>query len=391
VQAVGRGEFGVAPVIDAPQEILALRDELAEMSASLHLQQAALAARADEAAAHALRLKLVTEFAREISSSLTLSHVLAAVASAGRRLVDSPRARVWLLEEDLKTLALHYDSQTGDVTTVETQPVGEDGVGRAVLDHRLYYSAGLPEYRGTPLPGSRVVGVPLVKGTRAIGVLEIALPSGVNDLDPDAVDILVTTAGHAATAIDAALLYTLAESLSRSDPLTGLANRRQLDADLGIEVERALRYERPLSFLMVDIDHFKEVNDTHGHALGDVVLREVAAMLRDHMRAGDTAYRYGGEEFAILARETDPDGGYGVAERLRQAIEDRYADGSNLAIGVTISAGLAALSPGVPGAEHLVIAADAALYEAKRAGRNRVIVAASSDPGATGAGIRAVS
>jgi diguanylate cyclase (GGDEF)-like protein len=374
VQAVGRGEFGVSPVLDAPLELLELRDELASMSASLLLQQQALATRADDAGANARRLKLVIEFAREISDSLTLTHVLGAVTAAGRRLVEAPRARVWLLDEDAHTLTLRYDSVTGDVVVATTHPVGEGGIGVAAQSRELGYSAGLAGDRSDGSLNTVVVAVPLVKGSRLIGVLEIALSRGVVKLDDDTVDVLVATAGHAATAIDAAQLYALSDTLSRSDPLTGLANRRQLDQDLELEVERAARYHRPLAFMMIDIDHFKRVNDTFGHARGDVVLAEVAALLRSHMRAGDTVYRYGGEEFAVLARETDVAGARLVADRLRRAVAERYDVKTEDDVAVTISGGIAAISPDIESAVDLVTGADRALYAAKRAGRNRVRV-----------------
>jgi diguanylate cyclase (GGDEF)-like protein len=377
VQAVGRGEFGASPVIDAPQEILQLRDELADMSASLKLQQQVLAARADGAAASARRLKLVVEFAREISDSLTLSNVLSAVTSASRRLVDSPRARVWLIEDDGVTLRLRFDSITGDAVTDVTQPSGDGGVGRAAAEHRLFYASGLVGDPSEDAAKSLVVAVPLLKGTRVLGVLEVVLAPGANRLDPATVDVLTATAGHAATAIDAALLYALSESLSRSDALTGLGNRRQLDDDLELEAERSGRYHRPLSFLMIDIDRFKAVNDTFGHAVGDSVLREVSTILRDHMRAGDTAYRYGGEEFAVLVRETDTVGAVAIAERLRRAVEQYYTMAAG-PVAVTISVGLASVRPEVKTSHELVAAADAALYAAKRAGRNCVRVSGSA-------------
>jgi diguanylate cyclase (GGDEF)-like protein len=338
------------------------------------MQQQSLAARADDAGADARRLKLVIEFAREISDSLTLAHVFGAVTAAGRRLLESPRARLWLLDDDAHTLTLRYDSITGDVVAATTHAVGAGGVGLAAQDHQICYFSGLAGDRSEASFTSVVVAVPLVKGTRLIGVLEIALSRGVAVLDDDTVDVLVATAGHAATAIDAALLYAKSDSLSRSDPLTGLANRRQLDQDLDVEVERADRYQRPLTFMMIDIDHFKRVNDTFGHARGDTVLAEVAALLRSQMRAGDTAYRYGGEEFAVLARETDVAGGRLVADRLRQAVAEQYAQGSETDVTVTISVGVATLSPHIENAVDLVTGADRALYAAKRAGRNRVRV-----------------
>lgn len=386
VQAVGRGEFGPSPVLDAPRELLALRDELADMSASLKLQQQVLGARADEAASSARRMKLVVDFAREISDSLTLNNVLGAVTSSSRRLVESPRARVWLYDEEERNLQLRYDSITGDAVPRTVHRLGDGVLGRTAREHRVLYSGGL-NGESELSAKSLAVAVPLVKGTRLIGVLEIALRPGMKWLDASTIDVLTATAGHAATAIHAAQLFAQSEELSRSDPLTGLANRRQLDADLELEVERAARYQRPMSFLMIDIDHFKSVNDTFGHALGDTVLVEVAEVLRDHMRSGDTAYRYGGEEFAVLARETDGLGGRVIAERLRKAIETRYAAKRDDELAVTISVGLVTIDSEVEGAPALVHAADRALYDAKRAGRNCVRVArveaVNPDAGAT--------
>jgi diguanylate cyclase (GGDEF)-like protein len=249
--------------------------------------------------------------------------------------------------------------------------MGEGALGRTAQDHRVSYAGGMTGESDLSAK-SLAVAVPLVKGTRLIGVLEIALRPGATWLDTSTIDVLTATAGHAATAIHAAQLYAQSEELSRSDPLTGLGNRRQLDADLELEVERAARYQRPMSFLMIDIDHFKAVNDTFGHALGDTVLVEVGEVLRSHMRVGDTAYRYGGEEFAVLARETDGLGGRVIAERLRKAIEARYAARRDDEVAVTISVGLVTISSDVDDATTLVSAADRALYDAKRSGRNCV-------------------
>jgi diguanylate cyclase (GGDEF)-like protein len=379
VQAVGRGDFDASPLLDAPQELMELRDGLADMSGSLKLQQQVLSSRAEEAAANARRQQLVVDFAREISDSLTLSNVFEAVTSTARRVVESPRARIWLVDDDQQTLRLRYDSITGDVVGDATQLLGEGVLGRAARDHEISYSPGLA---GVGETGSRalVVAVPLVKGTRLVGVLEIALQPDARWLDSETIDMLIATAAHAATAIDAALLYSLAESLARVDALTGLANRRQLDTDLELEIERAARYGRPLAFLMIDVDHFKEVNDTFGHALGDDVLQGLASVLREHMRAGDTAYRYGGEEFAILARETDSDGGWAVGERLRRAVERQYAAHAAQDIPITVSIGLASDVTGDDTAADLITAADRALYDAKHGGRNQVGIAVRAVP-----------
>jgi diguanylate cyclase (GGDEF)-like protein len=372
VRAVGRGEFGAAPVLDAPAELLELRDELVDMSGSLRLQQQALAARAEESAQTARRLGHVVEFAREVSASLTLDHVLDAITSSSCRLLRSPHARVWLLSEDGATLRLARDSQVpaSELESVD-HPVAAAGVGRAATEKRLCYSLGLTGEPFAEDAGVLALAFPLMKGPQVVGVLEVALTHNARELRADTIEVLEAMGGHAATAIDAATLYATVESLSLSDPLTGVSNRRRFDQDSVVEVERSNRTSRALSVLMVDVDHFKAVNDTYGHQVGDTVLREIGALLSHHMRVGDTAYRFGGEEFAVLARDTDDQGAAVVAERIRAAVEERYAGGDGPA--VTVSIGVAGLSDGARSVESLVEAADAALYAAKREGRNRVI------------------
>jgi diguanylate cyclase (GGDEF)-like protein len=146
-----------------------------------------------------------------------------------------------------------------------------------------------------------------------------------------------------------------------------------LESDLDAEWERAQRYSRPLAFVMLDLDHFKSLNDTYGHLVGDTVLRTAAAALAATLRETDTAYRYGGEEFAVLLRETDLAGAAELAERLRQGIERHFA---REAARVTASVGVAELEDDMASPSALVEAADRALYAAKHEGRNRVATAA---------------
>ena len=166
------------------------------------------------------------------------------------------------------------------------------------------------------------------------------------------------------------------ESLSVTDSLTGLANRRRFDEALKLEWLRARRNEHPLSLIVIDIDHFKHVNDDYGHPCGDDVLRATAALLSQHVkRAGDLVARYGGEEFAVLLPDTPLAVAHEFAERLRLAVEALPLNAMQQSIAITISCGvscaLAEVSPSDP--EWLVHEADAALYEAKRSGRNRVV------------------
>jgi len=162
----------------------------------------------------------------------------------------------------------------------------------------------------------------------------------------------------------ARMLEKLAE-LSVTDDLTALANRRLLRQRLAEETMRSARSGRPFALLMIDLDHFKEVNDHHGHQVGDSVLRQCATTLKECLRGSDLVARYGGEEFCILLPETSARGARLVAERLRQAVAQLSAPVPTISVGVAMSepAGLV---------DNLIRHADEALYQAKGAGRNRV-------------------
>lgn len=173
------------------------------------------------------------------------------------------------------------------------------------------------------------------------------------------------------------------QALATTDPLTGLLNRRAIDAAIHRELERSRRYAHKTSLLMADLDNFKQINDTFGHPAGDQVLRQLARLLSEHVRAPDSVGRYGGEEFAVLLPETDRRGGLRVAQTLLQALrsacpleirvrgEDQKENGTIRNVSLTISIGVATFPTDASDAAALVAAADQALYAAKRAGRNR--------------------
>ena len=177
------------------------------------------------------------------------------------------------------------------------------------------------------------------------------------------------------------------EKCAYVDVMTGLFNHRYFKKQINIEFARARRYRRPLCVVFIDIDHFKSLNDTHGHAIGDEVLTLVGKLIHDQVRAADItiradgdpfAARYGGEEFVVILPETDLAGGHIVAERVRALIESTECPGDETQpLGtVTVSAGVAAFEPTDKDAVSLVKRADEALYTAKHSGRNRVALAA---------------
>jgi len=167
------------------------------------------------------------------------------------------------------------------------------------------------------------------------------------------------------------------ERLASTDPLTKLPNRRSFFRRANAEFARTKRHGRPMSVVMMDLDHFKQVNDTLGHAIGDAVLKHVAAIIRDCMRESDIVARYGGEEFVILLPETDSGGAFVFAERLRFSVESyplQIETGSQ--VNITVSLGVAIMSPEkeIPVLDKLLQQADDALYQAKDCGRNRVVI-----------------
>jgi len=169
-------------------------------------------------------------------------------------------------------------------------------------------------------------------------------------------------------------LHAEMQRLSQTDPLTGLYNRRGLDERMQVEMLRAKRYQHPLSAIMADIDYFKNYNDVHGHLEGDVILKQIAELLRFHVRETDVVARFGGEEFLILLTETAKAEALEVAEKIRAAVSVRPFPhaGTQPEGKLTISLGVATSSADLSEARELISKADHALYVAKQAGRNRV-------------------
>ena len=178
---------------------------------------------------------------------------------------------------------------------------------------------------------------------------------------------------QSAITINRANTYSKVLQYATLDALTNLNNRRQFETRLKQEIATTKRQKNPLCAMMIDIDFFKKVNDTYGHASGDTVLRTVASIIKEHLRESDIPARYGGEEFAVLLPYTHIEEAKIVGERLRKAVENASIPIDKKNINVTISMGLAEFEPTLTG-EELFKNADKALYEAKESGRNRVCI-----------------
>jgi diguanylate cyclase (GGDEF)-like protein len=251
---------------------------------------------------------------------------------------------------------------------------GEKGAEFAASEPSCRTYIAVP-FSGTGQAGSDEAGLPA--SGRLLGVLALYDRLGADDFDDGDLVTLRTFAGQAAVAVENVLLHQEAERLSLTDPLTGLWNYRYLQVSLHHEVERAVRFDRPLAVLTADLDRFKEVNDAHGHGAGDAVLAEVARRLRSAVREVDLVFRQGGEQFVILLPETDQAGAEIAADRICAVLRAEPirlsspdSESPDLVETITASVG-AAIYPehGVTGADVLE-AADDALYAAKAAGRD---------------------
>jgi len=253
-------------------------------------------------------------------------------------------------------------------------------VARAVRERRplIYYDAAgeLPIPRKELIPEMSsirsVIVAPLILQERILGALSLESPALGAFIDSD-LRLLVNFAVTATNAIHNAELHSEAQKSAITDALTGLYNRRGF-YELGQrEIERSFRFKHPLTAVMIDVDHFKYINDTYGHFTGDQVLRHIAGRVTRQLRKVDILARYGGDEFILLLPETHIRVGGMVAERLRRSVSETQLPTEQDLLQVSISLGIAGLTTEITNLEALVQRADSAMYTAKQAGRNRII------------------
>ncbi len=265
---------------------------------------------------------------------------------------------------------------TGAVASSGRPVRGRAGAGRGELQP----GPGEPS-------GTAVVAVPLTGSGTVVGVLLLWDREHDEDFTDDDLAVLRTFTSQATVAVDNVLLHEEARRLSVTDGLTGLANYRGFTMTVGKEIERAVRFDRPLALLLLDLDHFKLVNDVWGHPRGDAVLVELAARVRSQVRDVDTLARYGGEEFVVVLPETDRAGAVQAAERICAAVRRRpFGEDGEQPIDVTLSLGIAVFPDHGTSSTTLLRRADEALYAAKRGGRDGWRLA-SAQP-ADGASVR---
>jgi diguanylate cyclase (GGDEF)-like protein len=303
---------------------------------------------------------------------------LAALGLAFNEMADQLETRLAELEAERGRLRLAITrfgealAATHDVDEL-LRVVVEAAVEGTGASGAVIHAEGVSVRVGDPRDGGETIELPLSIGGEALGSLYLTGPG----FDDDQRRTAASLASHAAVALENARLHRIVERQALIDGLTGIANRRQLEDAFAHEIARADRLGAPLTLVLADLDDFKTVNDRHGHAVGDDVLREFASVLRSTVREADLAGRWGGEEFVLLLSGTDAEGGAHLAERVRASLNERSFSGrAGAVVEVTCSFGVA--QHRVSETERqLFAAADRALYEAKRRGKNRVEIDAA--------------
>jgi diguanylate cyclase (GGDEF)-like protein len=265
---------------------------------------------------------------------------------------------------------MHYDLDRAGVWADcirERKPIVHNDY--ASLPHRK----GMPEGHATVV---RELVVPTFHGGRMVAVLGIGnKPSPYDERDiaflSSIADIIWTIIDHKRTEEEIQRLQAQLRELAIHDPLTGLYNRHYLSETLKRELARAAREKYSVCFIMIDIDHFKRINDTYGHKAGDSVLQDLAAQLLNNTRASDILYRYGGEEFLAILPKVKADFAFQIAEKWRKGFLQSPVLLEFSGAKTTISCGIAAFPKHATSAADLIVCADQALYQAKAAGRNR--------------------
>jgi diguanylate cyclase (GGDEF)-like protein len=330
---------------------------------------------------YAEQLATVNRIGLVVTSGLDMDHVLKAVHEQVQQVVPLDCFYIALYEDATGIIdwPLFYDM--GEYTTGQLNIHTDPGMtGYIIQTAQTLYVPDLLDPNSKPPatvirtggnPTRSYVGVPMIIRNHVIGVISMQSYQA-RAYTQDQIRLLETISTQAAIAIENARLYSQMQQLAIIDSLTGIFNRRHFFALASKELQRAIRYKKDLSILMIDIDHFKQVNDTHGHRVGDQVLQAVAQLCSRALRKVDLIGRYGGEEFVVLLPETNLEKAKITAERMCQKIAEAEFPTSQGAMKTTASFGVTSMQPEGETLESLLDRSDKALYLAKQNGRNRV-------------------
>ena len=336
----------------------------------------------------------------EITDTLSLDYVVAATLREAMKLLRADMTVVRLLSGNELVAVGAIAAGGRELTDMPPILLGEGPTGRVAKTGRgLKFDSGAERMMSTRPTGhagvspSRQTGdalmesgiiVPLLVRTQATGTLAV-YSRATEAFTAEDQRFLEMMASQVAVALSAADATETSERRAHQDPLTGLPNRLQLTKDMDGDLAHLVEQGRPAVVAMADIDYFKRLNDDFGHKVGDVILQQVAALLRSSVRDDDRVYRFGGEEFVLIFLDTAPKEACALAERIRTAFETvSFTSDDKQPVGaVTISIGLASLPEHGAEFNSLIELADRAMYQAKAEGRNRVVLwaEAASQPG----------
>ena len=314
----------------------------------------------------------VARLGATLASTHDLDGILTVVLDAAMASTRAGAGAVLLLSADRSALELAVGKGLPD-DGPRRLALGEGVAGTVASTGEALRGRTGPDLAPAPgePTGATVVAVPLTSSTTVIGVLLLLDRADGEEFDDRDLSTLRTFTSQATVAVDNVLLHEEARRLSVTDGLTGLWNFRYFQLTLAKEIERGSRFDRPLALLMLDLDHFKRVNDQYGHQRGDAVLIELAERLRGLVRDVDTLARYGGEELVVVLPETDEPGAVRAAERICEAVRaTTFGLSGELPVPVTVSIGVAVFPGHGVTPSALLRAADDALYAAKREGRD---------------------
>jgi len=365
---LGSGDFSAPVPTEGSDEFAALGQEFNSMSNQL-------AGRLDELDRERARLReSIRRIGQTFASNLDRPALLELALQTAVDAVHADCGRLTARANPGEPLS--EAARVGSLTGLERQVRAAEG---AALE-----SGGFGEADGESASIASVALGAFEPGGRTHGLITVSRAS--RPFDDDDREVLRSLASQAALALENVELHFQVRRQAVTDELTGLANHGRFQELLNAEVEAVRRYNHPVGLIMLDIDDFKLINDTHGHQQGDLVLGHVARVLRENSRDVDVPARYGGEEMALILPHTDLDGAYAIAERIRSAIEALRVpqlDGTG-ALRVSASVGVASSSEGSK--SELILAADSALYAAKRHGKNRTMKAEAQTANVFGAG-----
>jgi diguanylate cyclase (GGDEF)-like protein len=330
----------------------------------------------------ALQLEAINAIAKQTTAVLDLKELLSKVCSLIRHAFPVSHVSVLLKEEEDMVLRAHCGDLTPRIPEGGKLSASVGLWGRALMTGKTTIENDIriaPDYVGFFVETASRMCIPLVSFGQTLGVLMLD-SAQTGAFRTNDVQSLESVADICSNAIQNANYVERVKQLAYLDGLTGIFNRRFFELRIAEEIERARRFNVGMAVIMVDIDQFKRLNDEFGHLLGDEVLRQVSSIFHQQLRKIDVVCRFGGEEFAILLSQTNPQHAFSVAEKLRRLVETWQFPG--VPRPVTISAGAASYPDHGTTRDELVKAADAGLYGAKLAGRNRVLLAPLARKGA---------